>query len=178
VDPWADPRRDPSSGVAEAPARALGPRLGLVSRAAKAAGLESVTIGGALKVDVTRNGRPDGVTLPVALRTLHETDEAQRALSSEAGEATMSALRSARDQLKRPDAVNLMRVRSGSDRDKLLRRVNAHGAPLSGSQVSRRPLLGREFMDHASRRAEALRRELAPVDLAAFVRMTTEDDET
>ena len=37
-----------------------------------------------------------------------------------AGEAAMAALKSARDQLNRPGAVNLMLVMSGSDRDKLL----------------------------------------------------------
>lgn len=78
----------------------------MLSRAAKAAGLDSVTIAGALKID--------GVTLPDALRALHEAaeapvaliiDEAQHALTSEAGEATMSALKLARDQLNRPGEV-------------------------------------------------------------------------
>ena len=110
VDLWADPRRDPGSLIADAIARALAPRLGVVSRAAKAAGLESVTIAGALKIDVSKIGKIDGVTLPDALRALHEAakapvalivDEAQHALTSEAGEATMSALKSARDQLNR-----------------------------------------------------------------------------
>jgi hypothetical protein len=88
--------------IADAIARALAPHLGVVSRAARAAGLESVTIAGALKID--------GVTLPDALRALHEAtkapvalivDEAQHALTSDAGEATTAALKSARDQLNR-----------------------------------------------------------------------------
>jgi hypothetical protein len=183
VDLWADPRRDPGSLIADAVARALAPRLGVVSRAAKAAGLESVTIGGALKIDVSKIGKIDGVTLPDALRALHEAakapvalivDEAQHALTSEAGEATMSALKSARDQLNRPGLVNLMLVMSGSDRDKLLRLVNTNGAPFYGSQVSRMPPLGQDFMDHVSRLITAQRPDLAPVDgptlLQAFER--------
>ncbi|RZI72727.1 MAG: ATP-binding protein [Pseudomonas sp.] len=178
VDLWADPRRDPGALIADAIARALAPRLGVVSRAAKAAGLDSVTIAGALKIDVSKIGRMDGVTLPDALRALHEAarapvalivDEAQHALTSEAGEATMSALKSARDQLNRPGEVNLMLVMSGSDRDKLLRLVNTNGAPFYGSQISRMPSLGRDFIDHVSRLITAQRPDLAPVDAALLL---------
>jgi hypothetical protein len=178
VDLWADPRRDPGSLIADAIARALAPRLGVVSRAAKAAGLESVTIAGALKIDVSKIGKIDGVTLPDALRALHEAakapvalivDEAQHALTSEAGEATMSALKSARDQLNRPGEVNLMLVMSGSDRDKLLRLVNTNGAPFYGSQISRMPPLGQDFIAHVARLITAQRPELAPVDAATLM---------
>ena len=178
VDLWADPRRDPGSLIAGAIARALAPRLGVVSRAAKAAGLESVTIAGALKIDVSKLGKIDGVTLPDALRALHEAakapvalivDEAQHALTSEAGEATMSALKSARDQLNRPGEVNLMLVMSGSDRDKLLRLVNTNGAPFYGSQISRMPPLGQDFIAHVARLITAQRPELAPVDAATLM---------
>ena len=178
VDLWADPRRDPGFLIADAIARALAPRLGVVSRAAKAVGLESVTIAGALKIDVSKIGRIDGVTLPDALRALHEAakapvalvvDEAQHALTSEAGEATMSALKSARDQLNRPGEVNLMLVMSGSDRDKLLRLVNTNGAPFYGSQISRMPPLGHDFIDHVSRLITAQRPELMPVDGATLL---------
>lgn len=179
VDLWADPRRDPGSLIADAIARVLALRLGPVSRAAKAAGLESVTIAGALKIDLTKIGKIDGVTLPDALRALHEAarapvalivDEAQHALTSEAGEATMSALKSARDQLNRPGEVNLMLVMSGSDRDKLLRLVNTNGAPFYGSQISRMPPLGQDFIDHVSRLITAQRPELAPVDGVMLLR--------
>ncbi|MEF9944217.1 MAG: ATP-binding protein, partial [Burkholderiaceae bacterium] len=40
VDLWADARRDPGGLIAEAIARALEPQLGLVTRAARKAGLE------------------------------------------------------------------------------------------------------------------------------------------
>ncbi|MDT7838819.1 ATP-binding protein [Aquabacterium sp. OR-4] len=178
VDLWADPRRDPGALVADAIARALAPRLGVVARSAKAAGLDSVTIAGALKIDVSKIGRIDGVTLPDALRALHEAakapvalivDEAQHALTSEAGEATMSALKSARDQLNRPGTVNLMLVMSGSDRDKLLRLVNTNGAPFYGSQISRMPALGQDFIDHVSRLITAQRPALAPVQGATLL---------
>ena len=114
VDLWADQRRDPGALVAEAIGKALQPHLGRVAKAAKAAGVESVTIAGAFKIDTSKIGQLDGATLPDALRALHEAakapvalivDEAQHALTSEAGEAAMAALKSARDQLNRPGAA-------------------------------------------------------------------------
>jgi hypothetical protein len=176
VDLWADQRRDPGSLIADAVARALQSRLGLVAKAARATGLESVSIGG-MKIDTRRIGQIDGVTLVDALKALHEVakapialviDEAQHALTSEAGENAMAALKSARDQLNRPGEIQLMLVMSGSDRDKLLRLVNTNGAPFYGSQIRRMPALDRDFIAHIVRLIEGQRPELAPVDAEAL----------
>jgi len=172
VDLWADARRDPGGLIAEAIARALAPHLGLVARTARKAGLDKVKWGG-LEVDTSKIGQVDGLTLTDALRLLHETanqpvaliiDEAQHALTSEAGEAAMTALKSARDQLNQPGVVKLMLVMSGSDRDKLLRLVNTAGAPFYGSQVQRMPPLGPDFIAHVAALIEAQRADLRPVD--------------
>ncbi|MDP3872876.1 MAG: hypothetical protein Q8Q80_09440 [Methyloversatilis sp.] len=172
VDLWADTRRDPGALIAEAIARALQPQLGLVARTARKAGLDKVKVGG-LEVDTSRIGKVDGLTLTDALRLLHERagqpvaliiDEAQHALTSDAGEAAMTALKSARDQLNKPGAVNLMLVMSGSDRDKLLRLVNTAGAPFYGSQIQRMPPLGPDFIAHVAGLIEAQRSELGAVD--------------
>ena len=174
VDLWADARRDPGGLIAEAIARALAPQLGLVARTARKAGLDKVKVGG-LEVDTSKIGKVDGLTLTDALRLLHESagkpvaliiDEAQHALTSEAGEAAMTALKSARDQLNQPGVVNLMLVMSGSDRDKLLRLVNTVGAPFYGSQIQRMPSLGPDFIAHIAALIEAQRPELRPVDQA------------
>lgn len=174
VDLWADARRDPGVLIADAIARALEPQLGLVARAARKAGLDKVKLGG-LEVDTSKIGKIDGLTLTDALRLLHQSagqpvaliiDEAQHALTSEAGEAAMTALKSARDQLNQPGAVNLMLVMSGSDRDKLLRLVNTAGAPFYGSTVQRMPPLGPDFIAHIAALIEAQRPSLAPVDQA------------
>jgi hypothetical protein len=176
VDLWADARRDPGALIAEAIARALQARLGLVARTARKAGLDKVKLGG-LEVDTSKIGKVDGLTLTEALRLLHEhvsqpvaliIDEAQHALTSEAGEAAMTALKSARDQLNRPGVVNLMLVMSGSDRYKLLRLVNTAGAPFYGSQVQRMPALGADFIAHVAALIEAQRPELKPVDQKAL----------
>lgn len=175
VDLWAAPQRDPGELVAEAIGRALQGHLGVVAKAAKASGVESVSIAGALKIDTSRIGRPDGSTLTDALRTLHELakapvaliiDEAQHSLTSAVGEHTMTALKSARDQLNRPGQVNLMLVMSGSDRDKLLRLVNANAAPFYGSGIKHLPLLGNDFVAHLAMLIEQQRPELGPLEQA------------
>jgi hypothetical protein len=177
VDLWSDQRRDPGELVAEAIGRALDDRRGLVARAAKASGLENVTIAGVLKIDTSKIGQLDGSTLPDALRALHEVtkapivliiDEAQHALTSEAGEATMAALKSARDQLNAPGKVTLMLVMSGSDRDKLLRLVNTNGAAFFGSQIQRMPALDDGFIASIVALIEAQRPELRPVDASTL----------
>ena len=177
VDLWSDQRRDPGSLVAEAIGRALDAQRGPVARVAKASGLENVTIAGVLKIDTSKIGQLDGSTLPDAIRALYDLakapivliiDEAQHALTSEAGEATMAALKSARDQLNAPGKVNLMLVMSGSDRDKLLRLVNTNGAAFFGSQIQRMPALDHDFIASIVTLIEAQRPALQPVDADAL----------
>ena len=147
VDLWADQRRDPGDLIAEAIGRTLLQQLGPVA------------------------------TLTEALRALHQSakapvaliiDEAQHALTSEAGEAAMTALKSARDQLNRPGDIHLMLIMSGSDRDKLLRLVNTNGAPFYGSQIQRMPELGPDFIAHVVQLIEQQHPDLQPVDSAAL----------
>lgn len=176
VDLWADQTRDPGSLIADAVASALQGHLGVVAKAAKSSGLDSVTALG-FKIDTSKIGKPDGSTLADALRALHATakrpvaliiDEAQHALTSEAGEAAMAALKSARDQLNQPGHVNLMLIMSGSDRDKLLRLVNTNASPFYGSQIQRMPELGPDFIAHTAALITQQRPELAPIDEAAL----------
>jgi hypothetical protein len=58
---------------------------------------------------------------------------------------------------------------SGSDRDKLLRLVNANGAPFYGSQIQRMPELDRDFIAHIGVLIEAQRPKLKPVDCASLL---------
>ena len=173
VDLWADQKRDPGDLIADAIAKAVTQHLGLVAKAAKASRLESVSIAGWLKVDTTRIGKPDGTTLTDALQMLADmarkpvaliVDEAQHALTSEAGENAMAALKAARDRLNAPGNTRLMLVMSGSDRDKLLRLLNTSGAPFYGSQVQRMPALGKDFVAFVASIIEAERPDLKPVD--------------
>lgn len=177
VDLWADTARDPGALIAAAIGRALQPHLGPVAKAVKRAGVEKVSLAGWLHVDISKIGKLDGLTLVDALKALQETagkpvaliiDEAQHALTSEAGENAMSALKSARDQMNRPGEVKLMLVMSGSDRDKLLRLVNTAASPFYGSQIQRMPSLGPDFIAFIAQRIEEQRPELRPVDTATL----------
>ena len=176
VDLWSDQRRDPGSLIAEAVGRALIKQLGVVAKTAKAAGLDSISLGG-IKIDTSKIGRTDGTTLADALRALVESakttvaliiDEAQHALTSEAGETAMAALKSARDQLNRPGHTQLMLIMSGSDRDKLLRLVNTNAAPFYGSQIQRMPELGLDFVEHIAGLIVSQRPELGEVNQSAL----------
>ena len=176
VDLWADQKRDPGSLIAEAVGQALLKQLGVVAKTAKSAGLDSISVGG-IKIDTSKIGKVDGSTLTDALRALAEAskapialviDEAQHALTSEAGETAMAALKSARDQLNRPGQVRLMLVMSGSDRDKLLRLVNTNAAPFYGSQIHRMPELGTDFITHIAQLIVRQRADLAPVNEATL----------
>jgi hypothetical protein len=176
VDLWADQKSDPGDLIADAIRQALQKHLGRVAKTAKAAGLDSISRGG-IKIDTTKIGKSDGITLADNLRALHEAakapvaliiDEAQHALTSEAGENTMTALKSARDQMNRPGAVKLVLVMSGSDRDKLLRLVNTNASPFYGSQIQRMPELGADFIGYIVELIAKQRPDLGLIDQAAL----------
>jgi hypothetical protein len=173
VDLWADRRRNPGALIAAVIGNALTQYRGFVARTAKAAGLENVSIAG-IKIDTSRIGKIDGATLVDALKALNEAakkpialivDEAQHSLTSEEGETAMSALKSARDQMNRPDDAKLLLVMSGSDRDKLLRLVNTNGAPFYGSEIHKMPALGKDFIEHCAGMITKVRPDLAPVNV-------------
>lgn len=172
VDLWADTRRDPGDLIAEAIARALDSHCSKAVRTASKPRTGRCKVNG-LEVDTSKIGKVAGLTLADALRLLIDhagkpvaliVDEAQHALSSDAGEVAMTALKSARDQINRLDAVNLMLVLSGSDRDKLSRLINSQMAPFYGSEIQRMPPLGPDFIAQVAALIEAQRRDLKPVD--------------
>lgn len=173
VDLWADQTRDPGGLIAEAIGKVINMHLGWVAKAAKATHLSSISVAGALNMDTSKIGKPDGATLTDALSALADhskkpvaliVDEAQHALTSVAGEAAMAALKAARDRINSPGQERLMLVMSGSDRDKLLRLVNTNGAPFYGSTVQRMPELDRDFIDFVVGLIESNSPQLRPVD--------------
>ncbi len=159
VDLWSDKNKDPASLIADAIGQEINKNLGMVAKAAKAAGLESIGVAGLLKIDTSKIGKSEGITLFSALNTLQQSinkplaliiDEAQHALTSSAGEDAMTALKSARDQMNVPGNTKLMLIMSGSDRDKLLRLVNSNSAPFFGSSIKTMPLLDEKFIHHVA----------------------------
>lgn len=154
VDLWEDKSRSPMALISEKIGTALMDNLGLVAKTASKAGLKEITLPGGFKMDLSKIGKPDGLSLYASLALLHKNiqqpivliiDEAQHALTSPEGEAAMSALKSARDQMNTPQNKGLMLVFSGSHRDKLLRLVNNASAPFWGSQVQKLDTLGAPY---------------------------------
>jgi hypothetical protein len=149
-----------------------------LTKLAKSQGISKLKVGGILELDPPSVGQLDGATLPAALDALQVAaaapialivDEAQHALTSEMGEATMTALKSARDQMNSPGKVRLMLIMSGSDRDKLLRLVHTAAAPFYGSQIKPMPVLGFDFIEFVSEAIEQHHTALRPVNRATLL---------
>jgi hypothetical protein len=178
VDLWSAPRRNPGILVSSAIGQALQSFQGVLTKLAKSQGISKLRVGGILELDPRSVGQLDGATLPAALDALQVAaaapialivDEAQHALTSEMGEATMTALKSARDQMNSPGKVRLMLIMSGSDRDKLLRLVHTAAAPFYGSQIKPMPVLGFDFIEFVAEAIEKHHTALRPVNRATLL---------
>jgi hypothetical protein len=163
VDLWADKTRSPMALIARALANAIEQSLGTVAKSVKEMGLDSITIAG-VKIDTSKIGKTDGMTLHEVLVLVRKQsgkpialiiDEAQHALTTAEGDATMSALKSARDQMRDSSGAGLLLVMSGSHRDKLLRLLSTAAAPFWGSQVRALPTLGRPFVEQVANELRA-----------------------
>lgn len=160
VDLWANKDEDPGKLIADAIRKAIRSTDNLVVKAARGIGLGKVGVGSYASIDVEKIGAADGTTLTAALTFLLDrigkricliVDEAQHALTTDAGVTAMFALKAARDALNlRTDAhdgPNLLLVFTGSQRDKLSALVTRRDQPFFGSQVTPYTLLGRDFTD-------------------------------
>ncbi len=164
ADLWSDKARSPMELIASCIATALQETLGLVAKLAKRAGLEKAGIPGAFSVDVSKIGKTDGMSLHDAFRLLRKqsgkpvllmVDEAQHALTSQDGDNSLAALKSARDQMREEGKAGLLIVMSGSHRDKLMRLLNTAATPFWGSQVRALPLLDSGFVALRARELSA-----------------------
>lgn len=177
VDLWAQKSRPPMDLIAQALTLAVNESLGLVAKAAKNSGLDSITVAG-IKIDTSKIGKTDGMSLHTVLSLIRKqtgkkialvVDEAQHALTSTEGDTAMSALKSARDQMRDADGAGLLLIMSGSHRDKLMRLLNTKAAPFWGSSVRALPTLGRPFVEqvaHELRTAWGM-----PIDVELLMRV-------
>jgi hypothetical protein len=165
VDLWKDVKRDPAKLIGEVIEAAFEQHLGFVTRAAKKMGISRIGVPGTASVDIAQSLDFDSLTLADALNELHKRsgkkialliDEAQHALTSEAGEAAMIALKSARDQMNAAgNEPILLLVMSGSHQDKLMRLTNSPAAPFWGSRVELLERLGESYVDWCVERLQA-----------------------
>jgi len=157
VDLWADKEKDPAELISSAIAGALVPFEKGIRKLAKNIGIEKLSFLRTLSWDFTKPQLPVGATLTQALELLHRAaektvvlviDEAQHALTTEAGINAMFALKAARDQLnqgREGEGSGLHLVFTGSNRDKLAHLVLGKSQPFFGSSITPFPLLGKAF---------------------------------
>ena len=162
VDLWTDRTADPGEVITEAIRSAIRTLDSGLTKLVRRSGMSKVGVGSWLTVDIDKIGRTGGATITDAVAHMIErsgrpvvliVDEAQHAITSDAGKNAMFALKSARDTLNigaRPASGSNVRVGlvfTGSHRDKLASLVIGRTQPFFGASVTDFPLLGRDFTD-------------------------------
>lgn len=155
ADLWKDPTADPGQVIVGVVREALAGNEGVIARLAKSAGMEKVTVGG-LAFSLDRVGLGKDVSLSQALAGLSDEtkklivliiDEAQHAITSEAGVAALFALKAARDELNSSKYHGLRIVCTGSNRDKLAMLRNSKDQAFFGAPLVPFPTLGEDFVE-------------------------------
>ena len=157
VDLWVNRHIDPAELIAGAIGSALAEFESNLSKAAKRAGIEKISLLRTLSWDFSKPQLPPGTSLAKALDVLHTVsgqmvvliiDEAQHALNSESGVNTMFALKAARDQLNSGEGADGVRmVFTGSSRDKLANLVLKNKQPFYGARITAFPLLDKDYVE-------------------------------
>lgn len=155
ADLWKDLTKDPGQVIVEAVREAVGRNQGLITRLAKSSGLDKVSVGG-LNFNVDRIGLGKDIDLTTALVALSDEsqqiivlmiDEAQHAITTEAGVAALFALKAARDELNSSKHHGLRIVCTGSNRDKLAMLRNSRDQAFFGASMVPFPTLGQDFIN-------------------------------
>jgi hypothetical protein len=166
VDLWTDRTRDPDDLIAAAIGEAMEKQAGLLQRVVSAAtGTKKVAAQGeafGFKVDFGFErdsiGKPGGTTLAKAFQALHAKvkkqivfiiDEAQHALTTEAGSDALFALKAARDALNlTADKPQLAILATGSLRGKLMDLTRRKTQAFYGALVQDFPTLDDDYLQH------------------------------
>lgn len=155
ADLWANPTADPGEVIVAAIRAMLATNDGVVMRLAKASGLSKIAIGGAVNFDLDRVGLSKDISLTDALVALSDEieqvivlviDEAQHAITTDAGIAALFALKAARDELNSTHHHGLRLVCTGSNRDKLAMLRNSKDQAFYGAPMVDFPMLGKDFI--------------------------------
>jgi len=154
VDLWSDRSRDPGDLISEAIRQHLLQREGAILQWARKGGLDKVNVGG-LQLDIAKVGIGSGKTIAQAFAELSDAtekmivliiDEAQHAITTEAGATALFALKATRDLLNGSSHHGFRLIATGSNRDKLSLLVNGKDqAFLNAALVDLDPL-GDDFL--------------------------------
>ena len=154
VELWADRQADPGDVIVATVRAELARHAGVVTRLARAAGMEKVTVGG-LAFSLDRVGIGAQVSLSAALAELSDEvrqplvliiDEAQHAITTDKGYDALYALKAARDELNSSRHHGLRIVATGSNRDKLAMLRNSKDQAFFGAPLQPFPPLGQDYI--------------------------------
>jgi len=155
ADLWANPTADPGNVIVNAIRATLASNDGVVLRLAKSAGMDKVKVG-SVSFDLDRVGLGKDVSLTEALVALSDEtkkiivlviDEAQHAITTEAGVSALFALKAARDELNSSQHHGLRVVCTGSNRDKLAMLRNSKDQAFFGAPLVNFPMLGEDYIE-------------------------------
>lgn len=155
ADLWANPTADPGNVIVSAIRATLANNDGVVLRMARSAGMDKLKVGN-VSFDLDRVGLGKDVSLTEALVALSDEtrkiivlviDEAQHAITTDAGVAALFALKAARDELNSSRHHGLRVVCTGSNRDKLAMLRNSKDQAFFGAPLVNFPMLGRDYID-------------------------------
>lgn len=155
ADLWKDLTKDPGLVIVEAVREAVGQSEGFVTRLAKSAGMEKVTVGG-LSFSLDKIGLGRDIDLTTALAALSDEskkiivlmiDEVQHAITTDEGVAALFALKAARDELNSSKHHGLRIVCTGSNRDKLAMLRNSKDQAFFGASMVQFPTLDQDFIN-------------------------------
>ena len=155
ADLWANPTADPGNVIVNAIRASLASNDGVVLRLAKSAGMDKLSVGG-VSFDLDRVGLGKDVSLTDALVALSDEtkkiivlmiDEAQHAITTEAGVSALFALKAARDELNSSQHHGLRVVCTGSNRDKLAMLRNSKDQAFFGAPLVNFPMLGKDYIE-------------------------------
>ncbi|UZE23813.1 ATP-binding protein [Pseudomonas sp. B21-056] len=155
ADLWKDQTKDPGLVIVQAVREAVGRSEGFVTRLAKSAGMEKVSVGG-LSFSLDKIGLGKDIDLTTALAALSDEskkiivliiDEAQHAITTDEGVAALFALKAARDELNSSKHHGLRIVCTGSNRDKLAMLRNSKDQAFFGASMVPFPTLDQDFIN-------------------------------
>lgn len=155
ADLWQDLTKDPGLVIVDAIREAVGRSDGFITRLAKSSGIEKVVVGG-LNFSLDKIGLGKDIDLTTALVALSDEsqklivlmiDEAQHAITTEAGVAALFALKAARDELNSSLHHGLRIVCTGSNRDKLAMLRNSKDQAFFGASMVPFPTLDQNYID-------------------------------
>lgn len=164
VDLWTDRTQDPGILISRAISEYLQSHESVTKQLVRKGVFGSISLGG-IKIDLSKLGvgESNTETLSRAFQALSKetgkpivmiVDEAQHAQTSDAGSATMFALKAARDELNSSRYSGFRLVATGSNRDKLAILVTGKDQSFLNAKLVDMPHLGDDFLEWSRNRFE------------------------